>query len=83
MAPLDAPEIAELFSEPSDPEDIYSEAIAAWDGCAQKDPLDRTLQFFQSLDVVFDRAGCHRIPFALIGSSLYRCKPIDNYETAR
>jgi asparagine synthase (glutamine-hydrolysing) len=49
MAPLDAPEIAELFSEPSDPEDIFSEAIAAWDGCAQKDPLDRTLQFFTTL----------------------------------
>ena len=49
MAPLDAGEIAELFGEASDPDDIFSEAIAAWEGCAQRDPVDRTLQYFTTL----------------------------------
>jgi asparagine synthase (glutamine-hydrolysing) len=49
MAPLDAPEIADLFNEPCDPEDVFSEAIGAWEGCAQTDPVDRTLQFFMTL----------------------------------
>ena len=49
MAPLDTAEIADLFSEPADLEDVFSEAIEAWDGCAQSDPVDRTLQFFTTL----------------------------------
>ena len=49
MAPLAPAEIADLFSEPADPEDIFSEAIEAWDTCAQSDPVDRTLQFFTKL----------------------------------
>jgi asparagine synthase (glutamine-hydrolysing) len=48
-APLDEAELGSLFGEPADMEDIYSEAIAAWDGCAQTDPVDRTLQFFTKL----------------------------------
>ncbi len=49
MAPLDASELAELFNEPVDLEDIFSEAIATWEGCAQPDPVDRTLQFYTKL----------------------------------
>jgi len=30
-------------------EDIFSEAISAWEGCAQLDSVDRTLQFFTKL----------------------------------
>jgi asparagine synthase (glutamine-hydrolysing) len=49
MAPLDASGLAELFNEPADLEDIFSEAIAAWEGCAQPDAVDRTLQFYTKL----------------------------------
>ena len=48
-ASLDAAELSELFDEPADLEDIFSEAIAAWEGCAQPDAVDRTLQFFTKL----------------------------------
>ncbi len=34
MAPLAPSELEELFRAPVDPEDVYSEAIDAWDGCA-------------------------------------------------
>lgn len=49
MAPLDPREMAGLFAEPVDPEEVFAEAIVAWDGCAQTDPVDRTLQFFTRL----------------------------------
>jgi len=49
MAPLDASEMAQLFEEPADLEDVFSEAIAAWEGCAQTDAIDRTLQFYSKL----------------------------------
>ncbi len=49
MAPLEPREIAELLREPADPEDLYSEAIAAWEESAQADLVDRTLQFFTRL----------------------------------
>jgi len=49
MAPLDGDQLAELFNEPTDLEDIFSEAIAAWESCPRDDPVDRTLQFFTKL----------------------------------
>lgn len=49
MAPLDSRELAELFDEPVDLEDVYSEAIEAWEGCAQPDLVDRSLQFYTKL----------------------------------
>jgi asparagine synthase (glutamine-hydrolysing) len=49
MAPLDLPELAELFSEPLDMEEIYSEAIEQWDACPQKGLVDKTLQFYTKL----------------------------------
>ncbi len=49
MAPLEPAELAELFGEPADPEEVFAEAIAVWDGCRQPDPVDRTLQFFTRL----------------------------------
>lgn len=49
MASLTGPELSELFGEPVDLEDVYSEAIEAWDRCRQTDSVDRTLQFFTNL----------------------------------
>jgi asparagine synthase (glutamine-hydrolysing) len=49
MAPLGPSELADLFNEPTDLEDVYCEAIAAWEGCSQSDAVDRTLQFFTNL----------------------------------
>lgn len=49
MASLDAGELAELFNEPTDLEDVFSEAIAAWEGCAQPGVVDRATQFFIKL----------------------------------
>jgi asparagine synthase (glutamine-hydrolysing) len=48
-ASLDASELGDLFSEPADLEEIFSEAIAIWEGCAQTDVVDRTLQYFTKL----------------------------------
>ena len=49
MSPLGADDLRELFHEPADPEDIFSEAIASWEGCAQTNLVDRTLQFYTQL----------------------------------
>jgi asparagine synthase (glutamine-hydrolysing) len=46
MAPLEPAEIAELLGEPVDPEELYSEAIAAWDAAEGLGLTERTLQFF-------------------------------------
>jgi len=49
MAPLDLAELQELFSEPLDIEDLYSEAIEQWEACPQTDLVDKTLQFYTKL----------------------------------
>ncbi len=50
MAPLDAGEVSELLSGPPlAPEDLFSEAIEAWENCSQQDSVDRTLQFYTRL----------------------------------
>ena len=46
MAPLDPAMLGALFEAPLDPEDVYSEAIDAWDRAAAKNDIDRTLEFF-------------------------------------
>jgi asparagine synthase (glutamine-hydrolysing) len=46
LAPLEPREIAELLGAPVDPEELYSEAIAAWDAADGLSLVDRTLQFF-------------------------------------
>lgn len=46
MSPLAPSELSELFGAPVDLEEIYSEAIEAWDGCASNDPIDRTISFY-------------------------------------
>jgi len=49
MAPLTESDLAELFNEPIDLEDVFAEAITAWESCAQTDIVDRTLQFYTKL----------------------------------
>ena len=49
MGALDAAEIEELFAEPVDLEDLYSEAIAQWEQCPQTNLVDKTLQFYTNL----------------------------------
>ncbi|MEO7318582.1 MAG: asparagine synthase (glutamine-hydrolyzing), partial [Chthoniobacteraceae bacterium] len=49
MSALEPRDIDELFHEPTPIEDIYSEAIEAWDHCAQPNIVDRALQFWTNL----------------------------------
>jgi asparagine synthase (glutamine-hydrolysing) len=49
MGPLDPQEIGELFGSKPDPEDIYSEAIDAWNHPSAKNDVDRTIQFYVRL----------------------------------
>lgn len=49
MASVSPQEIAQLFGEPVELEDLYSEAIACWERCSQPDPVDRLQQFFTQL----------------------------------
>jgi len=46
MAPLAPSELNELFNAPVDPEDVFSEAIEAWDGCTSTDPVERSIAFY-------------------------------------
>jgi len=49
MGALEAAEIRELFAEPVDLEDLYSEAITQWEQCPQTNLVDKTLQFYTNL----------------------------------
>jgi len=49
MATLSPNELTELFQEPIDLEELYSEAIAYWDACTQNNLIDKTLQFYTKL----------------------------------
>lgn len=63
LGPLAPGELAELFAEPIDPEELYSEALAVFDACPSKDLVDRTMEFYTRLylqdDILVktDRAG--------------------------
>jgi asparagine synthase (glutamine-hydrolysing) len=49
MSPLEDRELSELFCEPVDVEDVFSEAIELWDDSPAAGLVDRTLQFFTRL----------------------------------
>ena len=49
LGALEPEEIARLFGEPIEPEELYSEAVEAWDSCRQPNLVDRTLQFYTEL----------------------------------
>lgn len=46
LAPLTGRELAELFNEPTEIEELYSEAISAWEALPNGNIVDRSLQFF-------------------------------------
>ncbi|BAH77770.1 asparagine synthase (glutamine-hydrolyzing) [Solidesulfovibrio magneticus] len=63
LGPLAPDGLVDLFGGPIDVEDVYSEAIEVYDGCASADLVDRTLEFYTRLylqdDILVktDRAG--------------------------
>ncbi len=46
LGTLSPDDIADLFNEPLDIENIYSEAIEHWDNCKTDNMIDQTLQFY-------------------------------------
>ena len=46
MSPLEPARIGALFDAPMSVEELYSEAIEAWDGAHASNDVDRTLEFF-------------------------------------
>jgi asparagine synthase (glutamine-hydrolysing) len=46
MSPLEPARMGALFDTPLLVEDLYSEAIEAWDNARAANPIDRTLEFF-------------------------------------
>jgi asparagine synthase (glutamine-hydrolysing) len=49
LGPLTPHELKDLFEEPIDQEDLFSEAIEHWDACTQDNMIDKTLQFYTKL----------------------------------
>ncbi len=49
LAPLEAGDIAELFNEPVDPEELYSEALLLWRNNKGGSDIDKTLEFYSNL----------------------------------
>ena len=49
MSSLDEKDFGELFNEPVNFEDVFSEAIELWDSSKNLNEIDRTLQFFTRL----------------------------------
>jgi asparagine synthase (glutamine-hydrolysing) len=49
MGPLERSEIAQLFNQPVDMEELYSEAIELWEKSPQTNLIDKTLQFYTEL----------------------------------
>ena len=46
MSPLEPARIGALFDAPMPVEELYSEAIEAWDGAQSRNDVDRALEFF-------------------------------------
>lgn len=46
MAPLSPKDMAELFTAPVDLDELYSEAIEAWENCAADDDVERSIAFY-------------------------------------
>jgi asparagine synthase (glutamine-hydrolysing) len=54
LGAVDPASLGTLFSEKTDLESVYSEAIEAWDSCKQDDPVSKTLQFYTRLYLTDD-----------------------------
>ncbi|QJR16496.1 asparagine synthase (glutamine-hydrolyzing) [Usitatibacter palustris] len=46
LGPIEPAEATDLFEEPVRPEELYREAIDAWEGSAADNNVDRTLEFY-------------------------------------
>ena len=49
LGPLGPADVTDLFQEPTDIEELYSEAIQQWESCPQDNLVDKTLQFYTKL----------------------------------
>jgi asparagine synthase (glutamine-hydrolysing) len=49
FSPAEPRMLEELFSSPCDPEEVYSEAIEAWEDASSTNIVDRTLEFYAKL----------------------------------
>lgn len=49
MGPLAPADLEDLFAEPIALDELYSEAIAAWEGCSSDNYLDRSTEFYVKL----------------------------------
>jgi asparagine synthase (glutamine-hydrolysing) len=49
MSSLSPAELSEFFQEPVALEEVFEEAVAAWEGCASTNLVDRTTQFYVKL----------------------------------
>lgn len=54
MAPVEPALLRDLFGTPPDIEDLYSEAITAWDNTAARNDMDRALEFFTNFYLADD-----------------------------
>jgi asparagine synthase (glutamine-hydrolysing) len=48
LAPLDAKDIEEVFNEPVDTEELYSEVLGLWRESPDKSLIDKTLEFYSN-----------------------------------
>jgi len=46
LSPLEPAVMSRFFEHPLDAAELYSEAVAAWDGGSSDDPIDRSLEFY-------------------------------------
>ena len=46
LGPLEPSDLEQLLREPVDPEEVYDDAIQAWNGATATDTVDRTLEFY-------------------------------------
>lgn len=46
LGPASPEELTELFAEPIDPEEVFEEAITAWEECPSRELTDKTLEFY-------------------------------------
>jgi asparagine synthase (glutamine-hydrolysing) len=63
LGPLSPPELSDLFDEPCNLEEVYSDAIESWDKCEATALVDKTIDFYMNLYLPdnimckIDRAG--------------------------
>ena len=49
LSPLGLSDIREIFSDSLELEDLFSEAIVAWENCDQENMIDKSLQFYANI----------------------------------